>query len=490
MDDAVLRLTRLRQLLGQSQRELAAELGVAPSALAQWETGVHAIPGPVLRLLDHYEEHLGLGRAVVAPSLPPPSTVSSFWHKILEPASGGTLVRRAREAAARRFLVELRAIHFPLRKLAPWSSLESYLRAEVDASDDKQARPMSPAQVIEVLVSELGAPPRQLFASWTTTPMAITSLGQVHAAELADGRSVAVKVQRLGARHGLVAEMRRLERAAALLGLVFPALGAQLIWTEIRDRALEEFDYLLEAQRLTQMRRLFSSQTGLCIPAVVHELSARRVLTTELADGRSFAGFAEEASPSERNRAGQALWRFYFTSLLRHHMYHGDVVPAHYLFGASDVTVLDFGRVAQVGPAFGAAWRRMLRAVLERAPAAFEEAVVALGVVSDRRRFDFEVTYRNVATISRPWLVDGDFTFSSAYTDKLWVLATVGSRNRFTTRFVPEMVMLPNLYGLVGLLARLGAQVECRQLVLDLLYEPSEPRPSPYQATELGLLGV
>ena len=152
MDDSVLRLTRLRQLLGQSQRELAAELGVAPSALAQGETGVHAIPGPVLKLLDHYEEHLGLGRSVAAPPVPAPSTVSSFWHRLLEPASGGSLVRRAREAAARRFLTELGAIDFPLRKLAPWSSLEAYLRAELDASlDDPGAWParlMSAAQVV------------------------------------------------------------------------------------------------------------------------------------------------------------------------------------------------------------------------------------------------------------------------------------------------------------------------------------------------------
>jgi len=42
----------------------------------------------------------------------------------------------------------------------------------------------------------------------------------------------------------------------------------------------------------------------------------------------------------------------------------------------------------------------------------------------------------------------------------------------------------------MGLLARLQARFSCRALMLDLLYEPAEPRPSPYQPTELSLLGL
>jgi transcriptional regulator with XRE-family HTH domain len=49
------RLKKVRQSLGLTQRELAQEFSVAPGAIAQWETGVRTIPGPVLRLLDLYE---------------------------------------------------------------------------------------------------------------------------------------------------------------------------------------------------------------------------------------------------------------------------------------------------------------------------------------------------------------------------------------------------------------------------------------------------
>ena len=48
--DEARRLKRVRDELELSQRELASQFGVAPAAIAQWETGQHTLPGPVLRL--------------------------------------------------------------------------------------------------------------------------------------------------------------------------------------------------------------------------------------------------------------------------------------------------------------------------------------------------------------------------------------------------------------------------------------------------------
>ena len=54
------RLRALRDVLGLSQREMAKEFKVAHGAIASWESGARALPGPVSKLLDLYEADLGL----------------------------------------------------------------------------------------------------------------------------------------------------------------------------------------------------------------------------------------------------------------------------------------------------------------------------------------------------------------------------------------------------------------------------------------------
>ncbi|MEO8213695.1 MAG: helix-turn-helix domain-containing protein, partial [Myxococcales bacterium] len=69
IDDAApeARLRRVRERLGLSQRDMAAELGVAHGAVGLWESGARPLPGPVLRLLSLYENDLGFSPAASAP---------------------------------------------------------------------------------------------------------------------------------------------------------------------------------------------------------------------------------------------------------------------------------------------------------------------------------------------------------------------------------------------------------------------------------------
>ncbi len=53
-----LRLLRLRQKLGMTQRQMAVEFKSTPGAIALWETGDRTMAGPVIRLIEIYETGL------------------------------------------------------------------------------------------------------------------------------------------------------------------------------------------------------------------------------------------------------------------------------------------------------------------------------------------------------------------------------------------------------------------------------------------------
>jgi len=52
------RLTKVRKALGLTQIELAKEFKVTRQGLSLWERGERTIPGPVLKLIEIYEERI------------------------------------------------------------------------------------------------------------------------------------------------------------------------------------------------------------------------------------------------------------------------------------------------------------------------------------------------------------------------------------------------------------------------------------------------
>ena len=57
------RLIKLREALGVTQIDLAKEFKVTRNALGMWERGERTIPGPVLKLIELYEERLASKKA-------------------------------------------------------------------------------------------------------------------------------------------------------------------------------------------------------------------------------------------------------------------------------------------------------------------------------------------------------------------------------------------------------------------------------------------
>ena len=207
------------------------------------------------------------------------------------------------------------------------------------------APPMTPELAAEVVRSELGSPPERLFAEWDPTPIASASIGQVHRAITRDGQAVAVKVQYPGVAEAVAADLDNAGFIFGALAQVFPGLDHRSIVAELRERLVEELDYEAEARNQSAFRAAYEGHPYIHIPAVRHDLSTRRVLTTELATGASWDEVLTWPQ-HEKDLVAETLYRFAFGSLYRLAAFNGDPHPGNYLFRpGGHVTFLDFGLV-------------------------------------------------------------------------------------------------------------------------------------------------
>jgi len=205
--------------------------------------------------------------------------------------------------------------------------------------------PMSPQLAAAVVAEELGAPPERAFARWDPRPIAAASIGQVHRAVTRNGRAVAVKVQYPGIAETITADLRNVALLRRMLRITAPAQDVDALLTELRDRIGEELDYRREAEDQRLLAAYYDGHPTIHIPAVVSQLSTRRVMTSELSGGARFAELAGWPQ-HERDLAAETIYRFVFRSLYEVQAFNGDPHPGNYLFhGGGRVTFLDFGLV-------------------------------------------------------------------------------------------------------------------------------------------------
>jgi predicted unusual protein kinase regulating ubiquinone biosynthesis (AarF/ABC1/UbiB family) len=249
------------------------------------------------------------------------------------------------------------------------------------------APPMSAELAAGVIERELGKHPDDLFVEWDPEPIAAASIGQVHRALWYDPtsgteRAIAVKVQYPGVDEAIEADLRNADFLGALLRQGFAGLDPDEMVAEVKARLVDELDYELEARNQTLFADFFQGHPTISVPAVVPELSTRRVLTSELVDGRPWAELMTWPQ-RERDLAAECIYRFVFRSLYQFHRFNGDPHPGNYLFhGDGKVTFLDFGLVKHFTDEEMSTFEAMVRAgAYDGDAATFRTAVENAGLL-------------------------------------------------------------------------------------------------------------
>ena len=212
------------------------------------------------------------------------------------------------------------------------------------------AEPLPFEEIAPSLTEAWGRPIDDVVQSIETHGLA-ASLGQVHRAQLHDGRDVAIKVQYPNIRQAVMTGLKMLGWISTPVGDLRRGFDLSGYRAEILRDLENELDYRIEADQQDRYRLASGELSDWLIPEVIPELSSERVLVTEWISGERIDAAANWAE-SDRREAAHTLLRGFLRMLFAHGQLHADPHPGNYRFVRTGqepkVVLYDFGSVATV----------------------------------------------------------------------------------------------------------------------------------------------
>jgi predicted unusual protein kinase regulating ubiquinone biosynthesis (AarF/ABC1/UbiB family) len=246
----------------------------------------------------------------------------------------------------------------PLMKVAQFlSTIPDALPAEY-AAELAQLQANAPAMgwpfVNRRMQAELGPQWQAKFASFGREAAAAASLGQVHRATLADGRSVACKLQYPDMASVVEADLRQLKLAMSVYKRMDNAIHQEEIYKELTERLREELDYAREASNMRLYSAMLAAEPDVHVPEPIAGYCTTRLLTMTWLEGRALMRRLEEDPPQEeRNAIARNLFKAWYVPLYRYGVIHGDPHLGNYqVRGDGGVNLLDYGCIRVFQPHF------------------------------------------------------------------------------------------------------------------------------------------
>ncbi|XP_037096545.1 aarF domain-containing protein kinase 1 isoform X3 [Syngnathus acus] len=193
--------------------------------------------------------------------------------------------------------------------------------------------PQSSMEEIERVIREdLGKELSELFVSFDERPQGAASLAQVHKAVLHDGRTVAVKVQHPKVQRQSSKDIFVMEVLLRGVHWLFPDFAFMWLVEEAKKNMPLELDFLNEGRNSEMVANKLAHLTFLKVPIIHWDLSTKRVLTMEFAEGgqvndREYM----KAHGINVNQISENLGKMYSEMIFIHGFVHCDPHPGNVL---------------------------------------------------------------------------------------------------------------------------------------------------------------
>ncbi len=263
---------------------------------------------------------------------------------------------------------------------------DAYLKALGRLHD--KVTPFAYADVEDIVTKELGVRISKAFSRFDEEPIAAASLGQVHYAELRDGRPVVVKVQRPGIREQIADDFEVLAEIAEFFD-AHTEMGRKVqflrILEEFRLSIQRELNYELEAGNLIALGKNLSEFQLIEVPQPIPDYSTKTVLTIEYVRGRKITALGPLARLDiDGGPLLQELFKAYLKQVLVDGLFHADPHPGNvFLTDDGRIALLDLGMVGHTTADMQEHLLRLLIETSEGNGEAVADLVIGISETSD-----------------------------------------------------------------------------------------------------------
>jgi predicted unusual protein kinase regulating ubiquinone biosynthesis (AarF/ABC1/UbiB family) len=283
----------------------------------------------------------------------------------------------------------------------------------------------------------------------------------VHKAIWKDGREVAVKIQYPGAAGALIADLNQISRLARFIGLTIPGLDVKALVTELKERVIEELDYIHESRAQKQFANAYEGHPDFFVPHVLS--AAPEVMITEWVDSRPLLEVINSGTQEERNKYGQLLLRFLLSGPSVAGLLHCDPHPGNFRIMADGrMVVLDFGATAEFPEGLPETMGSLLNIAMVGDDAGVVQGLRKAGFIKPNIELDPSSLLNYLAPFTEPTAVPV-FKHSRQWLQELFA-KTADPRNpdwsvAFKINLPPEYLMIHRTWmGSLGVLCQLEAE--------------------------------
>ena len=322
---------------------------------------------------------------------------------------------------------------------------------------------MPPAQLKKVLVAQWHTSWLRDFSRFDVRPVAAASIGQVHRAQLRDGRDLAIKVQYPGVARSIDSDVANVGALIRMSGMLPKGFAIDPYLAEAARQLHEETDYLREAACLKRFQTLLHGAQGFVLPKVHADWSTQSILAMDFIEGRPIEDAADEAQ-EQRNLVLHRLVDLTLKELFEFNLMQSDPNFANYRYkpDTGDIILLDFGATRELSAQISTDYKAFLKAGLTGAYDRLEEMATSIGFINETISSDHRRQCVDLMRLAFEALRVPVFDFAdTSLTREMQRGGEVLARDGFIPPVVPmDVLYLQRKFGGMFLLgARLRAQL-------------------------------